>query len=583
MHDMETLDYLRLEREHQRERADGFSATITINILTNFTDDMVRRLLVGMCLSEDIYPDTWVAPYKQYHFLLQAKESPLYKRDADITFVLFDLNPYLESEFTSREHFQNILDNLSILCGEHKGIVVAASFLQPTAARYGLKKQQGRLWELVSQYNAALAELCERTENMYFLDTNALAQGLDERKIRDMRNLYAFDMPFAQEFCVALSAQWLSYIKARLGQVKKCLVLDLDNVLWGGVVGEVGPLGIAIGPDYPGNAFRALQRAAIDLYERGVILAINSKNNIADVLEVFEKNPHMLLKLDHFAAVRINWEDKTDNLRSLADELNIGLDSMVFLDDDAVNREMVRTVLPQVLVPDFSLAPEEYAITLLSLSVFDSLSVTAEDKERNRMYAQERQRKEALSSATTMEEYLRKLDIVVRIVRNSEEVIARASQLTLKTNQFNLTTRRYTEQDIRSLMREGSVIYTADVRDSYGNYGITNVAIVQFVGDTAIVDSFLMSCRVFGRGAEFALMEQIVADAKERDIHKIIAHFIPTTKNDPAKDFLPALGYAEVGTEGDVRVFALDALAYRGFGASFPRDAITVTVSDTHQ
>ena len=256
-----------------------------------------------------------------------------------------------------------------------------------------------------------LQELADELPNLYVFDTNKVVHFLGESHVRDLRGIYAFDMPFSNDFFVALSSEWLSFIHATTGRSRKCIVLDLDNTLWGGVVGEQGPLGIELGPQYPGLAFQNFQRALLKLLQRGVILAISSKNNLADVREVFEKNPHMILKEEHFAAVRANWQDKSVNIQSIAHELNIGTNSMVFIDDNPLEREQVVQRLPEVLVPDFSIEPEQFVQKLYSLNVFHQMTLTQEDAKKNQMYAEERKRREAFLSAQSPEDYIASLKI----------------------------------------------------------------------------------------------------------------------------------------------------------------------------
>lgn len=555
---METLNYVELARTQHTRKPSDFPTSVSATIVTNFTDDVLKKILAGMCLAEGIYPSITALPYKQYHFALKNSASDLYTKESDITFILFDLNPYLESEFASAEHFAEVMADVELFAKQCTGIVIIGSFLYPYEGCYGLKGREGRLWSLIEEYNRTLTALAQRYRNVYVFDTNALVSDLEFAQYRNLRNLYAYDMPFADSLTSRICAKWLSYIRARTGRTKKCIVLDLDNVLWGGVVGEEGPQGIAIGPDYPGNAYRSFQQALLDLYNRGVILAVNSKNNLSDVKEVFAHNKHMILREHHFAAMRINWENKTDNIRAIAKELNIDPSSMVFIDDDPVNRDVVRTFVPEVLVPEFSLSPEEYTRALFSLDVFDPLSASAEDKERNAMYMAEKQRKEVMSQTRDIEEYIQKLNISMRITCNDHEAIPRISQMTLKTNQFNLTTKRYTEHDIEMLLEKGARIYTGEVEDRFGNYGITILAILTKEGTVAMLDTYLMSCRVMGRGIEFAFMNHILGELQNFGITVLRTEYIPTPKNMPSQNFLSEASFAKVG-EG---VYEYDVHSY---------------------
>jgi len=235
--------------------------------------------------------------------------------------------------------------------------------------------------------------------------------------------------------------------------MKKCLVLDLDNTLWGGVIGEDGKDGIALSLTPPGNSFMAFQQAILDHYDRGVILAINSRNNENDVWDVIRNHPNQILKEKHFAAYRINWNDKAENIKELAKELNIGLDSMVFLDDDPTNRAMVRALVPEVEVPELPVDPKEYTQFLNSLPYFESLVITDEDKMRGNLYVTERLRKEEEKQYESKEDFLKSLDLSLFIFKDDNSCIPRLSQLTGKTNQFNTLKQPLSEDEISEYIK----------------------------------------------------------------------------------------------------------------------------------
>lgn len=557
------LDYLKQANSLGSAEVSSYPNAIRIALVTNFTDDLCKKILTGMCLSEQIYPTMFAVPYGQYHFQLKDTSSELFSFCADITFVMFDVNSYTSNEFSADpSHAESVLEDLRAYCRTNGKTVVANTLPLPIHTPHGNLIQESPLVQLVVRYNAALQELARECKNLYLVDTDRLMRVRGERAARDLRSLYAFRQPFSHDFLLDLSREWFAYVRALLGKTRKCIVVDLDNTLWGGVVGEVGALGITLGPDYPGNAFQEFQRVLLGYYERGVILAINSRNNPEDVTEVFEKNRHMVLAEKHFSALSINWKTKAENLVEIAKELNIGLDSLVFLDDDAMNRDLVRTQLPQVLVPDFSLPPEDYAHALLSLDVFHQLSLTEEDAARGRMYAEERQRKSVQSSATTLDDYLSQLQIKLETRLNAVDLVPRLAQLTQKTNQFNLTTKRYTEQDIHDWMARG-LVFSGDVFDKFGAYGITVEAIVELVDEhTARLDTFLMSCRVMGRQVERAFFSVIAQELRSRGIETLLATFIPSSKNMPAADFLPGLGCLETTEQDGMKSYTLQLNDY---------------------
>lgn len=557
---METVEYFKLANQYGQINPKGMPA-VTIRVVTNFTDDLLVRLFIGKALSEEVYPKILPTPYRQYHLLLKDKKSALFSEAADVTFIFFDLNVYNANEFSQAGRFDEVIADVQKFAEAQRGIVVFNSFILPYQSAYGNLAHNSRLFVLADAYNAHLKSLSEEIKNFYVFDANRLVHAMGERQARDLRSLYAFDLPFSTEFLKIVAEEWFGYILAIVGKIKKCIVVDLDNILWGGVVGESGVDGIALGPDYPGLAFVNFQRSLFEYYNRGVLLAINSKNNWSDVEEVFQKHPYMLLKPGHFASMKVNWNNKTDNLVEIAKELNISLDSLVFIDDDPVNREFVKQQLPEVLVPDFSLPPEEYVRSIFSLPVFSPFLLTAEDKVKGRMYSEELKRKEVLASSGSLEDYVKSLGISLKVGMNDAVAIPRLSQMSLKTNQFNLTTKRHTEKDIENHMKKGWVFY-ADVTDKFGHYGITIMAIVvPQDSKTAALDTFLMSCRVMGRGVEDKFFDYIVKELRAKGMQNLRAVFIPTAKNEPAKNFLSSRGFQLIEEKDGQKNYLLDLVA----------------------
>ena len=324
--------------------------------------------------------------------------------------------------------------------------------------------------------------------------------------------------------------------------MKKCIVLDLDNTLWGGVIGEEGLEGIALSLTPPGANFIAFQQALLDLYDRGVILAINSSNNPEDALAVIEKHPNMILKKDHFAAQRINWGDKVENMRELAKELNIGLDSMIFLDDSPLNREAMRSFLPEVETPDLPEDPSQYAKFLHSLPFFEGGEITDEDKMRGNLYVTERLRKEAEKIYSNREEFLKSLGIEVRFYEDDASSLARLSQLTEKTNQFNVKKRPLSAEEIREFIERNDYgVFHAKAIDQFGDQGIIAFALVSKgppAGGEWHIESLLMSCRVIGRGIEEAFVTEIARRALSLGARRLSITFERSEKNQPAETFV---------------------------------------------
>lgn len=561
---MAPLNYLKMANTHKSRDPASFDYILEVNLITNFTDEVLKKLLIGVALERNIFLNIRSVPYKQYHLYLKDKESTLWRNPADITFILFDINPYIESAFfPDSGHFTEIMKDIKTYSVVQKGPVVMSTFPLPYRNSYGNHFKEHPLFSFVTDANLSLHDLAINANNLYLLEINRLLALHGETNARDARNMHAFDIPFSNSFFLALGREFFAYIQALLGQTRKCIVVDLDGVLWGGIVGEVGPLGIAVGPEYPGNVYQNFQRILLELRERGTLLAINSRNNLQDALEVFKENPHMILREEHFAAIKANWNNKAQNLIDIAKELNIGLDHMVFLDDDPVNRELVKLKLPQVLVPDLSVSPEGYASQLLSLNAFTQFKLTEEDRKRGQMYAEEQKRKIILESVETIDDYIEQLKIAVVIDCNTTSLIPRLSQMTLKTNQFNITTRRYSEKNIESHMTEG-LVFSGTISDKFGQYGTTILSILRPTDNSQhmILDSFLMSCRVMGRGIEHAFFNYIARQLTSRGVLTLEASFIPTEKNHPAKDFLPEAGFRKEAEESSKILYRLNIPEY---------------------
>ena len=327
--------------------------------------------------------------------------------------------------------------------------------------------------------------------------------------------------------------------------------------MWGGIVGEDGPDGITLGHDYPGNAYTAFQRRLLDFQQRGFILALCSKNNLADVEQVLKDHPHQVLKPEHFAAIRVNWEPKTVNLVALAEELNLGLDSFVFVDDSDYECALVRRELPEVEVIQTPARPIEVPSCLDHVSRLELLSLTVEDLKKTEMYAQERVRRQLRQNAERsggLEDYLASLEMVMTVGIDDPAPLKRLSQLTQKTNQFNLTTRRYDELHMRHLIDSSNwMVGYFSLKDVFGDSGIVGLALFEVLEPAAAeLETFLMSCRVIGRKAESAFLNVLLKRLAAAGVREVLADYLPTPKNALATSFLPDHGFV-VGDDGRFR------------------------------
>ncbi len=405
-----------------------------------------------------------------------------------------------------------------------------------------------RVARAVDEYNASLYELSQSCGNIKVIDIRDFTREYSAEELIDWKYYFISQMPFNPKLARPFK-KWMAHKMDGLAlKRKKCLVLDLDNTLWGGVLGEDGIDGIQIGGDYPGKAFLYFQSALLQLAKTGVILTVCSKNNENDVLEAWEKNPFNVLKKEHFSAWRINWNDKPANIRELAEELNIGIDSFVFVDDNPAERELVRQTLPMVSVPDFPEHPYMLPAFFKQLvsDYFKVYTVTPEDLQKTEQYKANALRRKEQLSFTNMEAFLRSLDLQVNIQHLNEHNLARIAQMTQKTNQFNLTTRRYTETDIRRQHENGWHTWCVSVKDKFGDNGITGCIIVD---NHNHIDSFLLSCRILGKGIETAFAKSVFSLLKKQGVETITATYAPTAKNIQVADFYDRCGMELLETD----------------------------------
>lgn len=399
--------------------------------------------------------------------------------------------------------------------------------------------------DVVAYWRRALADM----SRVHLVDVDGAQRDFGAQRAASPRMWLLAKIPWTEPFSQEVGKRIARVIKSLKQPAKKVLVMDCDNTLWGGVVGEDGATGVQVGEDAPGNAYVELQRYALKLRERGVLLALVSKNDEADVWKVFERNPGMILKREHISAARINWLPKSQNLRRVAQDLNLGSDSFVLIDDSAAECAEVAANAPEVFTLHLN-GDAAYYVQLLDASgAFDQLTLTSEDLQRAEMYAQEQRREVLRSNVKSMEEYLAGLGLRVRIAPVAEEQLERVTQLLNKTNQFNMTTTRYSEAEVRMLWQDPAWhLYALSVTDRFGEYGLTGVAFCAEREEAWEIDTLALSCRVLGRGVETALLAVLQAHTRACGKSLLRGRFIPTAKNGLAQNFYSDHGF--VGRNG---------------------------------
>ena len=341
---------------------------------------------------------------------------------------------------------------------------------------------------------------------------------------------------------------------------KKVLLLDLDNTLWGGLAGENDISPIELSEEHKGLAYKNLQRTILQMKNQGVILGIVSKNNYQDAMNIIDNHPHMVLHEDDFAIKKINWNTKTDNIVEIAKELNVGLDSMVFWDDNPTERELVGNLLPEVEVPEFPKKPELLADSMIQIwkKYFEQAVVTKEDSEKTEKYRANLKRDELLTSSVSFEDFLKGLEISLLRV-DSFKNVERITQLINKTNQFNLTTQRHSQNEIQQMLEDdGYRIFAYRESDKFGDNGIISVVILNLKGEIPVIEEMVMSCRVMGKKIENAIIDDIEKTVKDMGYSALIGKFIQSVKNAPVKNLYTGLGYSEINDESQEKKYIIN-------------------------
>lgn len=410
--------------------------------------------------------------------------------------------------------------------------------------------------------------------NVIIIDIEKIYFNISVDKTINLRDYYLSKSLYSIEFYKKYSLFILPIISSILGKSKKALILDCDNTLWNGILGEDGEDGIEMsGKTRKGVYFEEIQYIVKDLVNKGIIVGLNSKNNEADVDQVVESHPDCVLNSDDLVIKKVNWQDKVSNLKEIARDLNIGIDSLVFIDDSEFEINLVNKMLPDVLTIKVPKTLYEYPEALRSnLSQFYNLSQTDDDKKRINSYLLQSIREKEKIQFSNIQEYLESLDLEITLFEDSSKLTSRLAQLTQKTNQFNLTTKRYLDIEVEDIINsDRSIAYCINVKDKFGDFGITGLAFVHLTNQEAYIDSLLMSCRVLGRNIELKFLDEVVNDLKLKGFHTIYATFVPTNKNGQVKDFYDEIGFTLLKEKEGTKEYVLKSTNYESKKINFIR------------
>jgi FkbH-like protein len=529
--------------------------TIRLAVAADSASQLAVQALGGYARELKLHLDIYEADYDQIDMQLLDPSSELYRFRPEFI-LIWQSAEKVSARFTKlgiaeRERFAD--DQQA-----HSGRLVDAAARQTSAkiivcsfidygdgvfGNFAAKLQSSWLYQ-IRKLNLRLMDFAREHKDVSVLDLAAIALDYGAGFVRDDRLAITASTVIGVEALPLFAKHVLDIVSAATGRFKKCLVLDLDNTLWGGVIGDDGVDGIEIGDLGLGMAFSQIQRWAKELKERGVILAVSSKNDAAIARQPFESHPDMVLRLDDIAVFQANWENKVDNIRHIQSILEIGFDSMVFLDDNPAERLMVKQGLPDLCVPDLPEDPVGWLTYLRRLNLFETSSFTAEDGARTMQYREEANRREVQHSYANEDEFLAGLAMQGKVEGFSSYNIPRVAQLILRSNQFNLRTVRHSEADVRRLATASdSVPLAFTLGDRFGDYGLISVVILKRIDQALFIDTWIMSCRVLKRGMEDFVLNELVNVARDEKRASLVGEYLPTPKNGLVKEHYPRLGF----------------------------------------
>ena len=529
----------------------------SLAILGNCATQHLAKAIKGYAYEEKIALTVFDADYNQIDAQVMDDSSELYQMTPDFTLFWLCTEKLYEAfcQSTNRSDFANQI--IMYLEGywnrvnqQYKTTILQFNFTQiddRIFGNYGNKTQDSFLFQ-IRKLNYLLMEKCTQYKNVFIIDIDYLQQIYGEYGIKENKMYYIAKIPLSTKILPEVAKQTIDVIKAMKGKMKKCVILDLDNTLWGGVIGDDGLENIQIGELGLGHAFSEFQMWLKELQKRGIILAVCSKNEEETAKEPFLKHPEMVLHMEDIAMFVANWEDKASNIKRIQDTLNIGMDSIVFLDDNPFERNLVKSMIPDITVPNLPEDPSQYLNYVKSLNLFETSAYSETDKNRTKQYQEEMGRVNLQKQFSSYSEYLESLEMVAEAKPFDKFHFSRIAQLTQRSNQFNLRTIRYTEQEIEQLAKEKEYLTLYfTLKDKFGDYGLISVVIMDKQPEnTLFISEWVMSCRVLKRSMEEFILDEIIRTAEEHGFDKVTGEYIRTPKNNMVSELYKKMGFHEV-------------------------------------
>jgi FkbH-like protein len=542
---------------------------IRVAILADSSTQYLAQAIRGIGYEKKLDIEVWESEYDAIDLTIADGQSELYSFKTDFTFIFLSSHK-LKKKFYKTGSDKGFADNTitylknitSTISSHVKTNFLVFNFPNELDTVFGnfSGKVNNSFSYQQKKINLELMHWAQADAAISVIDLCGLQARTGIAYI-DSRLYISSDAIFSLDFTIEVANNCVQVIDAFSGNAKKCLILDLDNTLWGGIIGDDGMENIQIGDLGIGKVFTEIQLWAKALKERGIILAVCSKNDEANAREPFEKHPDMILHNDDITVFVANWSNKHDNIKYIQSVLNIGLDSMVFIDDNPFERNMVRTYLPEVTVPELPEDPADYLVYLNTLNLFETNAYTEEDKDRTQLYKAEALRNDASRSYTSETDFLKSLNMTSEVKPFDTFTIPRVAQLTQRSNQFNLRTKRYTEEDIKQISGEHNKYqaFSFTLADKYGSHGLIGVIMLEKRDNkTLFVDAWIMSCRVLKRGMEQFMLNEIMQYANEHKFERITGEYIETKKNGMVKHH-----YRNLGFKADNGLWSIDTANFQ--------------------
>ena len=539
-----------------------------LGILGTGTLDLIVPILVASAARHGVALDCVVGGYDQALQEAISPSSEIYSKKLDAVLLAIDHRSLplkaVPGDRAAAEQMvaqcAELLETIASAVAANSGaLCILQTIPKPAERLFGSldRAMPGTLTAMINALNMRIVDMV-RSSDRVLLDVESTADLIGQTEWHSPAEWNLAKLPFSNNYVPIYADHVARLIGSLRGKARKCLILDLDNTVWGGVIGDDGLEGIKVAQgDATGEAHLDLQRIALSLRDRGVVLAVSSKNTDEVARKPFREHPEMLLKEGHISVFQANWDDKATNIRAIAAELNLGLDAMVFVDDNPFERDLVRQMLPDVAVPELPEDPALYARTVMAAGYFEAVSFSEEDRNRSKSYEDNARRVALQRQAGNLDEYLQSLDMKISFAAFDAVGRARISQLINKSNQFNLTTRRYTETQVAELEADKNA-FALQVRlvDKFGDNGMISVAICRLSAPGAWdIDTWLMSCRVLGRQVEHMVLRELMLQGRRLGITRLTGAWYPTDKNGIVRDHYAKLGFTKTMEREDGATF----------------------------